>query len=163
MRIATLTRVISSGFAALAICACVDSPSQELAPDAVAVEEKPSATARAGTLPGRVTRIALGDLFALQQSGEVLMYDVRPAFFHSLGHIPGSVNWPVSAYAKQLAKRESEIRAAATVGRPVVLYCTDLACPDARNMATWLAARGHSTAVLEGGWDAWKTGGLPGS
>lgn len=105
----------------------------------------------------------LGDLFALQQSGEVLMYDVRPAFFHSLGHIPGSKNWPKRDYEKQLSLREGEIRAAAAAEHPVVLYCTDLACPDALVVATRLAARGHHIQVLEGGWDAWKAGGLPGS
>lgn len=162
MRIPTLARVVSSVTAALLFCGCVESPPKEAPPPVTtAKEEKP--TTRAGTLPGRVTRIALGDLFALQQSGDVLIYDVRPAFFHSIGHIPGSVSWPKSAYAKQLATREVEIRAAASSGRPVVLYCTDMACPDARNVATQLAARGHDTRVLEGGWEAWKAGGLPGS
>lgn len=113
------------------------------------------------TAPGRVTRIMLGDFFPLQQSGEVLIYDVRPAFFHSIGRIPGSVNWPKSGYEKQLVQREGEIRNAALAGRPVVLYCTDLACPDAREIASRLAERGHSVSVLEGGWEGWKAGGLP--
>ena len=157
-------RMILAGFAGLLFCACAESPSVDNAAvpaTTTAVKEKPAA--RAGSLPGRVTRIALGDLFALQQSGEVLIYDVRPAFFHSLGHVPGSVNWPKSAFERQLTAREAEIRAAAGAGRPVVLYCTDLACPDARDVATWLAERGHDTRVLEGGWEAWKAGGLPGS
>lgn len=162
MRAPSLPRAVSMGFAALLLCGCAETPPEEVtAAIAVAEAEKPAT--RAGTLPGRVTRIALGNLFALQQSGVVLIYDVRPAFFYSLGHIPGSVNWPKGAYAKQLAARETEIRAAAQSGRPVVLYCTDLACPDAHSVATRLAERGHHTAVLEGGWDAWKTGGLPGS
>ncbi len=158
--------------AAVALSGCVQ-PTPDAAPaEPAETTEKPatreattpsSQSGRAGTLPGRVTRIALGDLFALQQSGNVLIYDVRPAFFHSLGNIPGSVNWPKSAFNRQLASREAEIRAAAAAGKPVVLYCTDLACPDARDVATWLAERGHHTSVLEGGWDAWKVGGLPGS
>jgi rhodanese-related sulfurtransferase len=117
----------------------------------------PSAPSRPAPKPtGKVTRIALTDFFPLQQSGAVLIYDVRPAFYHSLGHIPGSVNWPKSAFKSQLAIREGEIRAATAAGRPVVIYCTDLACPDARDVATWLAARGHHIRVLEGGWEAWK-------
>jgi len=169
MRTPIQARVVITGIAALLLGGCADSPPVEETPPAIVASAKPATkpaenpAARAGHLPGRVTRIALGDLFALQQSGNVLIYDVRPAFFHSLGNIPGSVNWPTAAYEKQLAIREPEIRAANRAGRPVVLYCADLACPDARNVATWLAERGHSTSVLEGGWDAWKTGGLPGS
>lgn len=155
--------------ATIALAGCAPTPEDEPAkpPVETAAANRTvapqSQTGRAGTLPGRVTRIALGDLFALQQSGNVLIYDVRPAFFHSLGNIPGSVNWPKYAFNRQLDAREAEIRAATTAGKPVVLYCTDLACPDARNVATRLAERGHHTSVLEGGWEAWKAGGLPGS
>ena len=157
-----------TGLAALLLGACAETPRADdvaataaAAPTAQVEERKPET--RAGTLPGRVTRIALGDLFALQQSGDVLIYDVRPVFFHSLGHIPDSVNWPKSAFSRQLATREAEIRAAREADRPVVLYCTDMACPDARDVATRLAERGHHTRVLEGGWEAWKAGGLPAS
>lgn len=131
----------------------IQAPATEAAP--------PSITKPVSAPSGKVTRIALGDLFPLQQAGEVLLYDVRPSFYHSLGHIPGSVNWPKSSYASQLPAREAEIRAAHAAGRPVVLYCTDFACPDARGVASQLAARGHSVKVLEGGWEAWKAGGLP--
>jgi len=110
---------------------------------------------------GRVTRIMLGDLFQLQQENRVLIFDVRPAFVYQLGHIPGAVNWPKASFNDQLSANEARIAAAKTGKKPVVLYCVDFACPDARTVATWLAARGHSVAVLEGGWDAWKTGGLP--
>ncbi|MFU8893377.1 MAG: rhodanese-like domain-containing protein [Luteolibacter sp.] len=150
-----------AGIAALILCACTESPPVEPPHNPGVPAGNPDATV--GTVPGRVTRIALGDFFSLQQSGQVLVYDVRPAFFYSLGHIPGAINWPISTYSKQLASREVEIRKAVDAGNPVVLYCTDLACPDARNMATWLAARGHHIRVLEGGWDAWKSGGLPGT
>jgi rhodanese-related sulfurtransferase len=110
---------------------------------------------------GRVTRIMLGDLFALQQTGEALIYDVRPAFIYRLGHIPGAVSWPKSSFDSQIAQRETEIRAAKAAKKPVVIYCTDLACPDARTVAYALADRGHSVTILEGGWDAWKAGDLP--
>jgi len=159
-----MARLATIGIAALWLAACAELPPDESSPPLTEIakaEEMPAV--RAGTFAGRVTRIALGDLFALQQSGDVLIYDVRPAFFHSLGSIPGSVNWPAAAYQKQLAIREPEIRAAHAAGRPVVVYCTDLACPDALKVATRLAERGHNTSVLEGGWDAWKAGGLPGS
>ena len=167
MDIFTRARVFAISLLVVMFCACAESP-----PEVATAEAEPTGGSsagearperRAGTLPGRVTRIALGDFFALQQSGEVLIYDVRPAFFHSLGHIPDSVSWPKSAYTRQLESREEQIREAVAAGRPVVLYCTDLACPDARDVATRLAARGHDVRVLEGGWEAWKAGGLPGS
>jgi rhodanese-related sulfurtransferase len=110
---------------------------------------------------GRVTRIPLGTFFEIQQSAKVLIFDVRPSFIYNLGHIPGAVNWPRGRFESQLALHETQIQQAAVSGMPVVLYCTDLACPDAREVATRLAARGHSIAVLEGGWEAWKAGGLP--
>lgn len=111
--------------------------------------------------PGRLTRIPLGTLFERQQAGTALIYDVRPPFFHGLGHIPGSVNWPKNSYHAQLAIREAEIREARDAGKVVVIYCTDLACPDARTIADRLAQRGHNITILEGGWDAWKVAGLP--
>jgi rhodanese-related sulfurtransferase len=150
--------VITTGLA-LGAVSCVESVPAIQAP--VTQAAPPPIKKPVSTPDGKVTRIALGDLFPLQQSGEVLLYDVRPSFYHSLGHIPGSVNWPKSSYASQLPAREAEIRAAQAAGRPVVLYCTDLACPDARGVASQLASRGHSVKVLEGGWEAWKAGGLP--
>ncbi len=147
---------------ALALVSCATPPEPETAPPPPP-PSAPEAPAEQPPAPqsGKVTRMPLGTLFQLQQSDGALIYDVRPAFFHRLGHIPGSLNWPKSAFDSQLPSREAEIRAAAAAGKPVVLYCTDLACPDARNVASRLAARGHSVSVLEGGWDAWKTGELP--
>jgi len=110
---------------------------------------------------GRVTRIPLGDLFSLQQDDRALIFDVRPSFLYQLGHVPGAVNWPKASFNSQLAANERRIAAARAAKKHVVVYCVDFACPDARTVASWLAERGHSVAVLEGGWDAWKTGGLP--
>lgn len=153
---------VAFGIAALSLCACADwtaSQSNESeTPEATQAAERQPVESRID--PGRVTRIELQDFFVRQQSGEVLIYDVRPAFFHLAGHIPGSVNWPKSAYENQLARREVEIRNARKSGRPVVLYCADAACPDARVMAERLAARGHDICVLEGGWELWKQAGL---
>lgn len=111
--------------------------------------------------PGQTSSIPLDRYFERHQAGTVLTYDVRPAFIHRLGHIPGAVSWPESSFDSQLPTREPEIRSAKTAGKIIVIYCTDTACPDARNIADRLARRGHSTSVLAGGWDAWKSGGLP--
>jgi rhodanese-related sulfurtransferase len=159
---------LSTALAALGLVSCAAPVGQ--APAAV-TRTAPAANPREviSTKPlaenpadaGRVTRIPLGTFFEIQQSAKVLIFDVRPSFIYQLGHIPGAVNWPRGRFESQLALHENQIQQAAFAGKPVVLYCTDLACPDAREVATRLAARGHSVAVLEGGWDAWKIGGLP--
>jgi rhodanese-related sulfurtransferase len=133
-------------------------PASRIRPPEPKISANP-APVRSGT--GKVTRIPLGDLFNLHQENRVLIFDVRPAFVYKLGHVPGAVNWPKASFNSQLAIHEPQIAAAKAEGKPVVLYCVDFACPDARAVATWLAERGHSISVLEGGWDAWKTGGLP--
>jgi len=129
-------------------------PIPELHPGAPA--EKPADVPAPPVKPGQVTRMPLGDLYQLVQSDAALIYDVRPAVFHKLGHIPGAISWPKAAFQRDLEKHEPQIRTAIAGNTPVVIYCTDLACPDAVSVATSLAARGHSVSVLQGGYDAWK-------
>lgn len=153
---------------ALACASCAETPRQaaQAHPRQAPLVTERAAPASPGeesapSLTGKVTRIPLGTFFPLQQSGKALIFDVRPSFYYAMGHIPGAVNWPKGRFEDQLAPQEERLRQAVTAGRPVVLYCTDLACPDARTVATRLAERGHSVAVLEGGWEAWKAGELP--
>jgi rhodanese-related sulfurtransferase len=136
---------------------CVEPPKKPVPPldpsKAPAEEKQAPAVPKE---PGSVTRMPLGDLYQLVQSKAALIYDVRPAFIYALGHVPDAINWPKSHLAEGLAKNEPRIRAANTAHTPVVIYCTDLACPDAVTVATALAARGHRVAVLQGGYEAWK-------
>ncbi len=159
---------LSTTLAALGLVSCADP-----------VVSKPSAVAQTAPVsrphssrppapltprppaPGRVTSIPLGTLFELQQADKALIFDVRPSFIHRLGHIPGALNWPRGRFENLLTLNEPRLRQAALAGKPTVFYCTDLACPDAIEVANKLANRGHSVAVLEGGWDAWKAGDLP--
>ncbi len=148
----------------LAVFSCAQPPDGSPEPDSIASAEKIESveeTNVATPQTGRVTRIMLGDLFQLQQANGALIFDVRPGFIYSLGHIPGAISWPKNSFKTQLAANESLIAAARAAKKPVVLYCVDFACPDARTVAGWLAERGHAVAVLEGGFDAWKTGDLP--
>ncbi len=110
---------------------------------------------------GKLTSISLTELFALQQSGNVLIYDARPGYFYLLGHIPGAISLPKSDCDAQIAKREAEIKAAIAAKKPIVIYCTNLLCPDARTVANHLAGFGYSSSVLSGGWESWKESGLP--
>ncbi len=152
---------------ALGFASCADAPRQaetvtRTAPMVTEQREIPSAVPAEPTVrQGKVTRIPLGDFFQLQQADKALIFDVRPGFFYGLGHVPGAVNWPKGHFQDQLAQREAQIRAAVAANKPVLLYCTDLACPDALNVANRLAVLGHSSAVLQGGFEAWKAGELP--
>ena len=110
---------------------------------------------------GKVTSISLTELFALQESGNVLIYDARPGYFYMLGHIPGAISLPKPDCDAQIVKREAEIKAAIAANKPIVVYCTNLLCPDARTVANHLAGFGYSSSVLSGGWDSWKEAGLP--
>ncbi len=110
---------------------------------------------------GAVSRIPLGTYFAMQQAGTVLTIDVRPSFYYVMGHIPGAINWPKNNFKSQLTRQEPRLKAAVAAGKPIVLYCTDLACPDARTVAAELAPLGYDTAILAGGFEAWKLGELP--
>ena len=156
---------------ALGLVSCADTVHQRPALAPTVTRTAPLITQKAEVSPpksaeiqaktGRVTRIPLGNFYERQQSGRALIIDVRPSFYYGLGHVPGALNWPRSHFDAGLATFEPKIQAALAAGKPVFLYCTDLACPDALNVANRLAARGHSVAILEGGWDAWRTGELP--
>lgn len=110
---------------------------------------------------GKVSSISITDLFALQQSGNVIIYDARPGFFHGLGHIPGAISFPKGNVDEMIAKHEAEIKAAIASKKTIVVYCTNLLCPDARTVANHLASEGASSSTLTGGWESWKEAGLP--
>lgn len=156
-------RFLSSLFL-LAAVSCVEQAAVGPTPESVDSAERISKIEEISTAPvgrGQVTRIMLGDLFARQQNGTAYIIDVRPSYIYKLGHIPGAVNWPKNHFQSDYATFEPRIREAKASKMPVVLYCVDFACPDARTVASWLSDRGHSVAILEGGWDAWRTGQLP--
>ncbi len=110
---------------------------------------------------GKVTSMSLEEFFPLQESGKVILFDARPGFFYNLGHIPGAISLPKSGMDERLAQRKSEFDAAAKEGKAVVIYCTNLLCPDARAVAMRLADFGYSSSVLSGGWETYKETGLP--
>jgi len=136
---------------------CAEPPGKTIPP--LDPSKAPAAEKKAPVVPmkpGGVTRMPLGDLYQLVQSNAALVYDVRPALYYKLGHVPGAISWPKTNFATGLAQNEPLIRAANSADTPVVIYCTDLACPDAVTVATALAERGHSVSVLQGGYEAWK-------
>jgi rhodanese-related sulfurtransferase len=110
---------------------------------------------------GKVTSISLTDAFSLQQSDGALIYDARPRFHYSLGHIPGAHSMPKGSCEEEILVRRSELDAAVKAKKTIIVYCTNFLCADARNVAAHLALNGYSSAVMSGGWESWKESGLP--
>jgi rhodanese-related sulfurtransferase len=152
--------VLAAGMAVL-LTGCEDgTPPAE--PTAPVPTKKPEPKPAKKPIPaGKLTEISLDAFFPKQQSGAVLVYDARPAFVSAFGKIPGAIPWPKSEYDVLLPQREKEIRDAKDDGKTVVIYCTDLACPDAQSVGERLITRGHDVAILKGGFAAWKETGLP--
>ena len=130
-------------------------------PVVAAAPTEPKPAAPPAVKSGKLTVIDITTLFPRQQAGTVLLYDARPGFVAGFGKIPGAISWPRGDFDARLSQSEAEIRAAKAAGKPVVFYCTDAACPDARAMAERLATKGHDVSVLEGGYAMWKEAGLP--
>lgn len=110
---------------------------------------------------GKSTGIGLDEFYALQQSGNVLIYDVRVPYFYGIDHIPGAINWPHDKYEEQIQMRDIEIQTAQAAGKKVVLYCFSMTCAEARNVARKLALRDYEVYVLTMGIDTWREAGLP--
>lgn len=109
---------------------------------------------------GKITSISITDFYPLQQADRVLLFDARPAFFYTLGHIPGAISMPKDNCDAEIEKRKAEIKAAVSAGKTIVVYCTSMTCPDARSVAMHLADYTYSSSTLTGGWETWKESGL---
>ncbi|MEI7908273.1 MAG: rhodanese-like domain-containing protein [Verrucomicrobiota bacterium] len=152
---------LACGSAALVCCGPPTTGPARLSSRPAAAGPVAPAAQSATPKPGTITRIPLAAFFPLQQSTTALIYDVRPGFFYGLGHIPGARSWPKSQFSAQLASREAEIRSAQLAKHPVILYCTDPACPDSNKVAALLVALGYSVSILDGGYATWKAAELP--
>ena len=110
---------------------------------------------------GSCESIELEELFELQQSGKVLIYDVRNPYFYLIDHIPGSISWPHTEYDAQVQSRDIEIQKALAEGKKVAVYCFNRLCPEARNVAKKLARRDYEIHIYGAGIDNWRAAGLP--
>lgn len=153
--------LLFAAFAALSSCADVQPEKSETPVADAAPEIKPVKMPPTNRKTGSSEGIGMEEFFALQQSGGALIYDVRVPYFYAIDHIPGAVNWPHTHFEAQIAEREAEIGEAVKEGRPVVLYCFNIACSEARNVAKKLVRRGHDVRVLTMGIDSWREAGLP--
>ena len=109
---------------------------------------------------GSLTSIEMGALFAMSQTGKVLLIDVRPPLYYRLGHIDGAENFPLIKYDKVLVEKRPLLEGALKAGQVIVLYCQDENCPDAHKTGLKLIELGYSVSVYRGGWVEWKQAGL---
>ena len=155
-------------FFALITALVVSCTSREPAPEtpaayppAAAPRSKPVKMPPTNRKLGDTESIGLEELFEFVQSGNALIYDVRHPYFYSADRIPGSINWPHTEYDAQVQTRDIEIQTALAGGRKVVVYCFNIGCPEARNVARKLARRDYVIHVFGSGIDTWRTAGLP--
>ena len=153
--------LLLAAFALASSCADVQSVEAEAPVVPVAPHSKPVKMPPTNRKLGSSKGMAIDDFFAVQQSGEALIYDVRTSYFYAIDHIPGAINWPYTEYDAQVKKRDIEIQKALNAGKEVVLYCFNLGCPEARNVAKKLARRDYNVRVLSMGIDSWRKAGLP--
>jgi rhodanese-related sulfurtransferase len=53
------------------------------------------------------------------------------------------------------------LKSAVAAGKPIIVYCSGLLCPDARTVAIHISGYGHPAKIFSSGYDAWKKAGLP--
>jgi len=160
---ASLPSILFPVALASAMVSCAPSKAPVPAPAPVKQDEtKPPEKKRLpASQRGEVSSISLTKLFELQQSGDVLIYDARPSVFYREGHIPGAISLPKSIATDVIREREAELKAAKADGKHIAVYCTGILCADARTVARYLSSAGYSSSIFSGGWDEWKSAGLP--
>ncbi|MFZ9940920.1 MAG: rhodanese-like domain-containing protein [Luteolibacter sp.] len=110
---------------------------------------------------GEVSSISLDEMFALQSSGNALIFDARPGYLFHLGHIPGAESLPKSNCENAIDEMDERLKATVASGKTIVVYCSGLMCPDARAVAYHISGYGHPAKIFSGGYNAWKSAGLP--
>lgn len=145
---------------AFASCAKPETKPTEVVKEAE-IKSKPLKTPPRVNKLGKTSGMGIEELYPLQQSGDVLIYDVRVPYFYAIDHIPGAINWPYNQYEEQVQMRDIEIQKAQAEGKKVVLYCFSLTCAEARNVAKKLSRRDYEIHVLTMGIDSWREAGLP--
>lgn len=87
------------------------------------------------------------------ENQEILLIDARPESVFDQGHLPGAVNYPFYSIDDTLDTVTSQISG----DRPVVVYCSGVACQDSHGLAKRLMATGiKNIQVYAGGFDEWQ-------
>jgi rhodanese-related sulfurtransferase/DNA-binding HxlR family transcriptional regulator len=87
------------------------------------------------------------------ETGEVLLFDVRPVPEYRAGHLPGAISMPLP----ELRGRLPEL----SLDREVVAYCRGPYCLLAAEAVSLLRTRGLRAVRLADGLPEWRAAGLP--
>ena len=92
------------------------------------------------------------ELEILMSQGKVLVVDVREPNEYAAGHIPGSVNYPLSQFNPANVPHEA--------GKQTILSCA-AGSRSAAALAKCAAAQSAIDTHLRGGFSAWASSGMP--
>jgi rhodanese-related sulfurtransferase len=144
----------------LSSCATQPTPAATAAP-APKVEPKIEKPKLKSSERGEVDSISMEDTFKHQQAGSALIFDARPTYFYKQGHVTGAISLPWDAVDESIKGHEGQLNQAKASKTPIIVYCTNSLCKEARTVARHLSSFGYSSLVFHGGWDAWREAGLP--
>ena len=89
-------------------------------------------------------------------TGSAVVVEALPASYYEDAHLPGALNLPHDSDEATIAE-VLPVRAA-----PVVVYCSNLACPNSGMLGRRLAQLGYTDVrVYEAGKEDWMSAGLP--
>lgn len=97
--------------------------------------------------------VSHGELVTRMKDGLVTVLDVRPPEEYAAGHVPGSLNIPLSDLQRRLGDIPAETE--------VVAYCRGPYCVLAYEAVAALRAQGRRARRMEDGFPEWRAAGLP--
>ena len=101
----------------------------------------------------RLEPIPRAELLRRMRAGLVTVIDVRPDDEYRQGHLPGSINLPLSELTRLLESLPRD--------QAIIAYCRGPYCVLAFEAVAALRARGFEARRLEDGFPEWKAAGLP--
>ena len=105
-----------------------------------------------------INTVNLAQAYALFQKGQALFVDARPAKDYEELHIPKALN--ITPFMMEI--RGAETVAGVAKDREIVVYCSQVSCDLALQVAEKLQALGFSRAqVFMGGFRTWDEAGYP--
>jgi len=102
------------------------------------------------TSKNSLSSVSMDELEQMQQTGDVILIDVRPEDEFVSGHIPGSFNMPLETLREQLDQLPTD--------KTIVAYCRGPLCILAFEAVAILRAKGLETRRLENGFSQWLVG-----
>jgi len=100
------------------------------------------------------------ELYELAMAGEATIIDARPPRLYEQGHIPMSINLPLTSFSRGDLPEELMY---ILPDKPIMIYCTGEDCDESKNVAYWLTQVGDYSygqmRIFTGGWPAWEGAG----